>query len=158
LSKAETQKAQGGLALQPLLETVVRRLHERLGDDLQSVVLYGSYARGEADAGSDLDLMVIVPNLPHEWREVFAMEDQLAGIGREIGHRLDVRLFEPEAVSHAVTWTSPLMLEIGDAHEVLFDREGSLAAEIKRFREIAEERGIYRIAPGVWRVPSLAGQ
>lgn len=144
--------------LRLLLGTVIRRLQDRFGDDLQSVVLFGSQARGEASAGSDLDLLVIVPNLPQEWRDVFAVEDELAGIGTEIGHRLDIRLFEPKAVSHAVTWTTPLMLEVFDAHQVLFDRDGFFGAEIKRFSAVAHERGVFKIAPGVWRVPTLARQ
>ena len=57
-----------------------------------------------------------------------------------------------------MTWTTPLMLEIFDAHEVLFDRKEFFEAEMKRFNELARERGVYKIAPGVWRVPSLAGQ
>lgn len=36
------------------------RLRDRLGDDLVSVILYGSRARGDAREGSDFDLIVLV--------------------------------------------------------------------------------------------------
>lgn len=144
--------------LPPVLETVVRRLQERFGDCLKSVVLYGSYARGDAHKGSDIDLVVIVPCLPHEWRDIFALEDEVAEIGKEVGFRLDIRLFEPEAVSYAVSWTTPLMLEIGDSHRVLFDPSAFMEAELARFRQIVQDRGMRKLAPGVWRVPSLAAQ
>ncbi|PWB46381.1 MAG: hypothetical protein C3F12_10170 [Candidatus Methylomirabilota bacterium] len=36
------------------------RLEAILGDDLESVVLYGSQARGEAEEGSDIDVLCVV--------------------------------------------------------------------------------------------------
>ncbi|QWK22611.1 nucleotidyltransferase domain-containing protein [Thermus antranikianii] len=43
--------------LAPYLEEAVRRLREAL--DLEAVYLFGSHARGTADARSDLDLLVV---------------------------------------------------------------------------------------------------
>lgn len=37
-----------------------QRLFEILGEDLESVLLYGSQARGEASAGSDVDVLCIM--------------------------------------------------------------------------------------------------
>lgn len=107
--------------IQPLLSEVLRRLQERFGKRLVSVVVYGSYVRGEADTGSDIDLMLVVPNLPQEWRDLFEMEHDLTRMGRDWGKRLDVRLVEPESVSYSVTWAAPLMLEVYDAHRIIFD-------------------------------------
>jgi predicted nucleotidyltransferase len=146
------------ISLRPLLADLLSRLQVRFGEALVSVVVYGSYARAEADAGSDIDLLVVVPDLPHEWRDLFAMEDELMRVGLDLGRRIDLRLSEPEAVSHAVTSATPLMLEIYDAHHRLFDRGGFFAAEMRRFETVVRERGIYKVARGVWRVPSLAHQ
>src|SRR5690348_15704549 len=81
--------------IQPVLAELVDRLQDRFASDLVSVVVYGSYARGHADTGSDIDLLVVVPGLPEECREIFAIEDELTTIGRELGKRLDIRLIEP---------------------------------------------------------------
>lgn len=47
-----------------LLDTVVMRLadyaKEKFGDKLKNVILYGSYARGDYDDESDIDVMIIV--------------------------------------------------------------------------------------------------
>lgn len=46
--------------LKLVLEDVVKYAKEELGDFLESVILYGSYARGDYDAESDIDVMIIV--------------------------------------------------------------------------------------------------
>ena len=46
------------------LQCFLRILHSRCGEDLVSVVLFGSWARGEARAESDIDLLVISKHFP----------------------------------------------------------------------------------------------
>ncbi len=41
----------------------------KFSSDLVSIVLFGSYARGTATKYSDIDLLVIVKNIPEDWRE-----------------------------------------------------------------------------------------
>ena len=43
-----------------ITETIVKEAKVRLGDMLDAVVLYGSYARGDYDKESDIDIMVRV--------------------------------------------------------------------------------------------------
>lgn len=143
---------------QPDLERILGHLQERFGEALVAVVLYGSHARGESQDGSDIDLLVVIRNLPAEWREIFAMEDSLSQFGLDLGFLLDARLVEPDTVTHAVTSTTPLMLEIGDANRVVFDPHGFFTAELNRFADVRRERGIRKLRRGVWRVPSLANQ
>ena len=53
-----------------LAREYARRLAERLGDNLVSVTLYGSRARGDAREGSDFDLIVQVRERSKEVHEV----------------------------------------------------------------------------------------
>ncbi|MBF0240309.1 MAG: nucleotidyltransferase domain-containing protein, partial [SAR324 cluster bacterium] len=46
--------------IQYLLETFTNQLQTLYGEELQEVMLYGSYARGEANNGSDIDLMIVL--------------------------------------------------------------------------------------------------
>ena len=43
-----------------ILKEIKRRLEEAFGDRLRGVVLYGSEARGESNADSDLDFLVLL--------------------------------------------------------------------------------------------------
>ncbi|WP_258082996.1 nucleotidyltransferase domain-containing protein [Thermococcus thermotolerans] len=50
--------------LEKILREVKFRLQEILGDDLVEVILFGSYARGEAREDSDVDVLVVVKRRP----------------------------------------------------------------------------------------------
>lgn len=43
-----------------LLEELIKELKIIYGDKLKRIILYGSYARGQENEGSDLDIMVLV--------------------------------------------------------------------------------------------------
>jgi predicted nucleotidyltransferase len=43
-----------------LIQDLANRFFETMGKDLVSVILYGSVARGEEAAGSDIDLILVV--------------------------------------------------------------------------------------------------
>jgi len=47
-------------ALKKITDKVVSAARESLGDKLDRVILYGSYARGDYNANSDVDIMVLV--------------------------------------------------------------------------------------------------
>ena len=56
------------------LVTLVDRLHQRYGEDLLRVVLFGSKARGDFDEESDLDVLIVVrmpdDNYWRHWNEI----------------------------------------------------------------------------------------
>ena len=67
--------------LRDLLAEFVRLLQKEFEEDLVSVVLYGSVARGTATKDSDVDLLVVCRNLPdHPWdrnSRIHAIEEEL---------------------------------------------------------------------------------
>jgi len=45
------------------------------------VILFGSYGRGNADAGSDLDIMVIKPEVSDQYAEMIRLHEAVGDIG-----------------------------------------------------------------------------
>ena len=58
-----------------LAQEYTRRLRERLGENLLSVTLFGSRARGDAKEGSDFDLIVRVEERSEVVREIITDVD-----------------------------------------------------------------------------------
>jgi hypothetical protein len=135
------------------LNGMVQDLCQEFGEQLVAVVVYGSHARGTATPGSDIDLLVVVRGLARDWGSIHRLEDEWARRGRRLGKRFQVLLASPEDVEDSVEWAAPLMLEIYNAHEVVFDRNDFFRNRIIRMRRLMKERGIRMRKPGVWEVP-----
>ncbi len=56
--------------LQTILTTTKKGLQKLYGPRLKGLVLYGSYARGEATPDSDIDVAVILDDYENIWTEI----------------------------------------------------------------------------------------
>lgn len=69
------------------------------------VIVFGSYARGDADVGSDLDLMVVEREIPDYAQEYL----RLHGVLDSLGIGVDLLLFtESEFEEKRDWWTTPV--------------------------------------------------
>jgi len=66
------------MTIQILLEDYLSELRKIYGSHLRSVILYGSYARGDFTQDSDVDIMILV-DLTEEEMEQYS--DELAEVG-----------------------------------------------------------------------------
>ena len=114
------------------------------GDHLRAVVLHGSVVRGEAAAGSDLDVLVVVDRGFRLDRGLYKAWD--AGSPAPA----DQRPVDPHFVhSPNEDSMSGLWAEAAIAGEVLFDLDGGTSAHLARTRrEIAEGRLCRRVVHG----------
>ena len=139
-----------GLAdVKPLLDTYLAAVRAELGARLSAVALYGSVARGEAHASSDIDLFVIHRGVDAEVFEVF-----LQAALRLRDHRLTGELqardvpTEPYPVlrsERGLVDTPWLLLDICDHGIVLFDPHKVLETKLARLRARMRELGSQRI-------------
>lgn len=71
--------------IQPVLAELRRRLERVYGSRLVRMVLFGSQARGEADAGSDLDVMVVLDGPVSPCEEIARTINDVAGVSLDLG-------------------------------------------------------------------------
>ncbi len=55
-------------------------LQERYGTKLKSIMLFGSYARGEQKAGSDIDIAIILEEFSHACTEIERTGDIISSL------------------------------------------------------------------------------
>jgi len=58
-------------SIKSILEEAKLRLKEFYGNRLKGIVLYGSYARGDATDGSDIDLIVLLEGMNDPVEEIY---------------------------------------------------------------------------------------
>jgi len=56
--------------IKPILEEVKKKLKEIYGNRLKGIILYGSYSRGDATDGSDIDLIILLYNMVNTCEEI----------------------------------------------------------------------------------------
>ncbi|MGN1195465.1 MAG: nucleotidyltransferase domain-containing protein, partial [Acutalibacteraceae bacterium] len=73
--------------LTDISEKIAKSAKEVLGENFDSAVLYGSYARGDFDDESDIDIMILA-NLPNT--ELVNYKKPLARLTSELGLKYDI--------------------------------------------------------------------
>jgi len=69
------------------------------------VILFGSYGRGDAEAGSDLDLMVIKPEVSDKYTEMIRLHEAVGNVGPGV----DVLVYSDAEMEERRDWcTSPI--------------------------------------------------
>lgn len=82
------------------------------------IILFGSYARGDADEGSDLDLMVVEKDIPDRVQEYLRLHSAVGHLG--VG--VDVLIFtENEFEKRRDWWTTPVFSAVREG-KVMYDR------------------------------------
>jgi uncharacterized protein len=113
------------------LRRYVEALERRFGADLVSVVLFGSWARGEAKPESDVDVLVVGRALP---LKRFERYDGLRTVAEEVSETfagaMTPILLTPEEAEHV----KPYYLGMLSGHVILHDRDGFFAGVLERLR------------------------
>lgn len=105
-----------------------------------SVVLFGSWARGEAAAASDFDILLIARNPK--------LRDRLVRTLRSSNIPADVHWFTPDEAERLLPYSS-ILLDALQEGVVLLDEAG-ISGLLRRAKELGR-RGVGRVAGG-WRL------
>ncbi len=131
-----------------VLEPVVEALREGLGDHLIAVVLFGSRARGEANADSDWDLLVIARYLPQKPFQRHLFLKQL--LPPEWRGQVTILARTPEEFE---AYLPALFLDVALDGVILYDSRDYMAKRLAGLRRLIREQGLRRVRMGrdlVW--------
>ncbi|MCD6248165.1 MAG: nucleotidyltransferase domain-containing protein, partial [Hadesarchaea archaeon] len=145
----------------PLYRRLLRRyfdlLHERLGERLESIVLFGSVARGDWDKTSDIDLLVVAEGFEDPMRaldELIEVELELkctpeyrAALGDGFYPNFQFYPLSPKELSTP----SRILLDPVCEGIVMYDR-GAFKQVAEKLRKRLIETSSYRVrfADGRW--------
>ena len=123
---------------------------ETLGDDLVSVVLFGSVARGEATPTSDIDILLVVRGLPA--KGAFKRRAVIEPVRERITEDLEslwqkgvyVDFVEVLYTPEEAQVVRPIYLDMTEEAVLLYDKEGFFEGILKRLRERLREIGAQR--------------
>ena len=145
---------------QQIAEDFARLLERELGEQLVSVVLYGSVARRDAQVGSDIDMLVVVDAPSREEGKAvrervvdLVMEFENTGLMEELFQQgclvdLEYRLYTKEEAQR----THIFYLDLTQDAIFLVDRDGFFAAKLEQVRQRMRELGTRRVyfEDGCW--------
>jgi predicted nucleotidyltransferase len=134
-----------------LLDAIERACRSVYGERLAALAVFGSVGRGTARPDSDIDLLLIVANLPErriarvaEFGAVEAMVEPSLAEARSTG--VETRLSPVFRTPDELELGGPLLLDLVEDARILFDT-GCLANRLARLGRRLEELGARRI----WR-------
>jgi len=112
-----------------VLKDVLSELKELFGDNLISVILFGSVARGDFKEGSDIDLLVVARNFPQKYSRRMDLLFPIAERVRDRipGHPLQ---FYPLRVEEALK-SRPIYLDLLTDAIILHDKDEFMTKVLK---------------------------
>lgn len=136
---------------------------QRLGDQIVSIALYGSLARGEAGPGSDIDLFVVLNNAPSgmlKRRRILdpVRESLTPEISRLWRDDFYIDFVEVIRTRSEAEKFHPLYLDMSQEAVLLHDRDGFLEKVLVEVGEELERRGAERRFMGNFWFWDLSGQ
>ena len=97
------------MQVEQIIRTFKEKTEKLYGKRLKNILLYGSFARGQATEDSDIDLAVILEGEVDPCREIDAMIDLITDINLDFETLLSVF---PLAVTDFEQLNSPLLLNL----------------------------------------------
>ena len=121
------------------LKEASRHLERELGEEFIGLILFGSFARGEADKHSDVDVYVVLKTLRGMKVRARIYKILSKYLNRDIT-LIDSRL---EDIRDDITVT-PLLINIFADGIIIHDRDGILHRFISKGRELIEKAELIR--------------
>jgi hypothetical protein len=140
-----------------ILSELTAILKQKFKQDLLSIVLFGSIVKGSFTSTSDIDVLVVCENPPKDWRARDKMVLELTeDIDLKYATPIHMALVSKDEISQAIESVYPLMLEIYEANEIVYDEDNFFKQSLKHFENNIRRWHAEKIEEGVWKIPGLA--
>jgi len=133
-----------------VVRLLLEKLLQVLGDRLVSLAVYGSVARGTPRRDSDLDLLVVVRDLPRSITERIRLFEQAEDMIQDLLDRpfdqgyyiaLSPVILTPEEVRRI----PPILLDMTEDAVIVYDKDNFLKSVLEYLKEKLRELGAYRV-------------
>ncbi|HIE22956.1 MAG TPA: nucleotidyltransferase domain-containing protein [Candidatus Korarchaeota archaeon] len=110
-----------------LIEFIVARLIESFQEKLVSIVLFGSIAQGKAGEESDLDLLIVIKDLPERYSDRLRLFNEavkgIEALRLKLWEKRGIPLVDPTILTPEDAATNhPFYLDMVDSPVIIFDR------------------------------------
>jgi predicted nucleotidyltransferase len=140
-----------------ILSELSDTLYQKFKNDLLSIVIFGSTVKGNSTITSDIDVMVVCDSLIKDWRARDKMTLELTeDIESKYSIPIHMTLVGKDEFSQSIDSAYPLMLEIFDANEIIYDKNNFFSQSLKNFERNLNKWHAKKIEKGFWRIPGLA--
>jgi predicted nucleotidyltransferase len=95
--------------IKPIIEEFKTRLRELYGKKLKNIILYGSWARGDAREHSDIDLAVLLEGEVNQGREIDRMIEIITDLQLRYNTLISVY---PVSMKNYRSINSPLLMNV----------------------------------------------
>ena len=138
---------------QPLITRLLSEAKAFYGDRMVTFALFGSYARNTLRNDSDLDVLLIVENLPggrmRRVEEFLQVEKKVTEMMLALSHQGLHPYFSPVfKTPKEATAGSPLFLDMTEEIEILFDRDNFFRHTLDGFQQRLRVLGSKRVWVG----------
>lgn len=128
---------------QKIAEKLVLEMREKFQNNLHSIILFGSYAKGTAQVYSDIDILIIIYTKFSNLTERRDIEIELRKrLYRTVG-QVSPKVGSIEELEAALEALNPLILDILDSGIILYDN-GAFAKLKEHFKHIASTEVVKR--------------
>lgn len=133
-----------------IFKKIIFCLKKEFGEELSSIILFGSYAKGKENMYSDFDVLAVTKTSSGDWRK----KDRLAvEVESQLNYPLDLVLLTSDELHRAALNLSPLLLSIFENRYKLLYGPDLIKKEKKNLHT---QFKIKKISPFGWEFKKVA--
>ena len=141
--------------LNKVLDEFLKKCKEKFGDNLISIILFGSYARETATEYSDVDLLVIAKNLPKRRIDRHkVLRDIVLEFIYRYGINISPILIEPRDLSPKDI--NPLICGILTGYKIIYDKNNFWKNYLERIKPVIKRiKPVFIDEEKEWKIADL---